>query len=668
MRAKLANLLQKFHGSSTISINRSNWGYRPYTKMSSLPRSHNLRKHLSEHYPRIYIQTAMMILILYIFHISVFIITVEAFCPKRCICDETQLEVTCHEAIGLQGVPITLNPQTKRISIKNNNLTTFHNIEIYRDLESLDLSHNGIIQLNLEKLETNIHLQMINASHNNILDIIDTGIKSSELQLTPVDIPLLPTKRLEIRTLLLDHNAIQTFKNFVFYRLPNINHLDVSYNKVQTVEPFTFIGIRNLEKLILKGNKIIQIPTLPISYLGCDVTTRTDVSRRHPINLEILDLSYNLIPVIPAGSLQSLQSLQELYLESCDIKFIEDKAFEGLTSLLLLSLDKNQLSVIPSKSLSHLTQLRVLHLNQNKLTEILPLAFSNLGNLEDLQLNNQSLTIISKGSFHGLNNLKRLEISSNKDLSIIEGGSFTNLSRLVYLNLNSNALTRLSEDLINSTSLSLLDVRNNPLNCQCNVKWLGHWLRRFDNKTIGYQAKSLHHPTYSLADEEFEYATWFNDSVLTRDLVDLKCAKPAALTGQLLINLHLDELECLEPTSDLHVQIGIGALLFIVTLMLLVCCVGFCLRAKDFLLVLKDSIMHRQSGQSIVSPFELDKPKVFDNYKNGSTLFTINTDAHNMYDTNLSYGDINEYSPAIYDDPHYQEPDLHISDRTYTDL
>ena len=57
--------------------------------------------------------------------------------------------------------------------------------------------------------------------------------------------------------------------------------------------------------------------------------------------LKLLDLSFNDIGVLKKKLINNLVNIEELYLVSCNIETIEEKAFNGLANLKVLDLSKN---------------------------------------------------------------------------------------------------------------------------------------------------------------------------------------------------------------------------------------------------------------------------------------------------------------------------------------
>lgn len=75
----------------------------------------------------------------------------NAFCPARCVCDESKSRVICSNS-QFNVLPIMLNPWLKVLDLANNQIKKMTPLNsVYNDLEILDLSNNQI-----DYLEDNI--------------------------------------------------------------------------------------------------------------------------------------------------------------------------------------------------------------------------------------------------------------------------------------------------------------------------------------------------------------------------------------------------------------------------------------------------------------------------------------------------------------------------------
>lgn len=135
-------------------------------------------------------------------------------------------------------------PGVRNIKANNNKLITIPDIsKTFRQLETLNLSRNNIIELNNIKFSNFIVLKTIDISRNNIESL-------------PIEI----TKLVLLSTLLLQYNKLNNFPNNM-NELLNLKYLDVSYNCLE------YIGdkleyIPKLETLNLSNNDNLNISSL----------------------------------------------------------------------------------------------------------------------------------------------------------------------------------------------------------------------------------------------------------------------------------------------------------------------------------------------------------------------------------------------------------------------
>ena len=123
-------------------------------------------------------------------------------------------------------------------------------------------------------------------------------------------------------------------------------------------------------------------------------------------------------------------------------------------------------------------------------------AFRGASNLETLIISHSPLLVLTEDdTFNGLANLQVLDLSFNKMLQYLNPEMFTPLSSLVKLSLKSSSLSMI-EPRIGSLllpNLRFLDVRDNPLICNCSLAWIRkHFLSTVNDSSslFGYNEKT----------------------------------------------------------------------------------------------------------------------------------------------------------------------------------
>lgn len=548
----------------------------------------------------------------------IFIANAQRLYPNVCQYDD--LEIICKSPIGMNGVPHTLGPNTKRMIINNAQTTQLVGIDYLKKLETLDLAYNRIASIEFGEISKNTMLTSLNTSHNAITELRDSESASIIARISPdagelnINNELRNLKRMmkegkiNLVELMISHNQLTRIRNYTFIRMHRLVTLDLSNNQISTLEPQAFLGLNKLETLNLRSNRLMSVPTSALqSTMQKYDAIVSSVSGVSDLRSSIVSLSLGNNPIVSLEgyAFDLLTRAQELYLDSCGISDINEQAFQGLHTLNMLSLSNNNITKVPRHSFSYLGMLRALRLNANPLSRIEPDSFINLVNLEVLEMNNGSLSSLLVGTFHGLDQLTKLEISNNKNLKFIERGAFEPLKMLTSLKLSNNSLASVPDDLAHHTkSLARLDLRNNPLYCACDLKWLTKWLKKLN----GTMSSALSHQNHNQLPLQLALNTdnSVNDSEQhMANILNLTCANPPALSGKLVIELPDNKLECLEPSSDVNVRLGY-AMLFIMTFMLtFVCMINAC-RGRRLFVMLKHNIAQNQH-LSMMMPYNLPK-------------------------------------------------------------
>ncbi|KAK6182872.1 hypothetical protein SNE40_010458 [Patella caerulea] len=284
-------------------------------------------------------------------------------------------------------------------------------------------------------------------------------------------------------------NSISAIPSYFFERIRNIKYFDVSRNDISLLEEDCFIHVTStLQTLILNSNPLStaanlsrvsdinsllalriqhvglrEIPSNPeflrnknqlkYLYLNGNQILRLNgnefVSVAH--NLVQLDLSGNQISSIDSNTFSGMSKLTHLQLEDQTTagKLILP-SFLSLTSLQKLDLQLTKLDTDKAwEQIKHLTNLKSLNLDSTGLNNIADLVFRDITNLSSLSLSQNNITNVTQEMFVGLrDSLDTLYLDDNK-IQTIHQCTFDNFSRKITLSL-----------------------QNNPLHCDCHLKWL----------------------------------------------------------------------------------------------------------------------------------------------------------------------------------------------------
>ncbi|KAK6480806.1 toll-like receptor 9 [Huso huso] len=273
----------------------------------------------------------------------------------------------------------------------------------------------------------------------------------------------------DIECLILCHNSIsQAFDGNQFTNLKDLKFLDLSYNRINLYFEGAFSELQSLEELDLSNNNYHFM----LSGMGHKLDFVAKLS-----SLRVLNLGFNSISARISQRVYSA-SIKEFIFRGnrLDIMWpteIYFEFFQNLNNLTMLDLSLNHLTSLPSKVIQKLpSTLKSLYLLKNELTSFPWEALRYLPFLEVLDLSNNYFVTLSKStvpsSFIPVNaTVRELTLSINK-ISTIEKDFFHNATMLSSLNLSYNQMQRVefTDGLLRT--LSVLDIRMNPLICTCD--------------------------------------------------------------------------------------------------------------------------------------------------------------------------------------------------------
>ncbi|XP_013394858.1 leucine-rich repeat-containing protein 4 isoform X1 [Lingula anatina] len=261
----------------------------------------------------------------------------------------------------------------------------------------------------------------------------------------------------------------------------DIEALDLSNNFILQIQSHAFWNVRRVRRLLLQHNEISQVAQDSLSNL--ESLTLLDVSNNHLTSIPslndmsqsqwTLNLSYNLLTEVSIGAFLSSNQLKNLDLSFNRITALPSHVFDGLQfTLEVLNISGNKLQAIPIEALQQMYRLRHLSVGQNKIHSLdgatvgIPFtgllsfdvssnklaslpegAFNNWAHITTLNLKNNSITSLPINIFAHAVSLEAIYLSHN-NITGLEGGMFQNLSKLQYL-----------------------DLRVNPIQCDCQLVW-----------------------------------------------------------------------------------------------------------------------------------------------------------------------------------------------------
>ncbi|XP_014910904.1 chondroadherin-like protein [Poecilia latipinna] len=251
----------------------------------------------------------------------------------------------------------------------------------------------------------------------------------------------------QVVSLYLGFCKIYKIQAWAFRGMRSLKYLHLSDNDLTSLEPEALAGLPKLTNLHLEGNRLTQFPKEALSLVP---------------NLSVLHLEQNAISRLePAGLLSSAApALTNLYLRSNAISGIAKAALNS-PNIETLHLDSNRLTRVPSDALTDTPNLTELNLSQNPVQWVGPETFQEMSHsLQRLYMNRMGMAEMSKEVLLSLG------------------------PRLKVLTVRGNRLKTLP-DLSPLSGLELIDLRDNPLICDCDLLPRRRWMERVKLNVLG---------------------------------------------------------------------------------------------------------------------------------------------------------------------------------------
>ncbi|KAL4712314.1 hypothetical protein ACJJTC_004076 [Scirpophaga incertulas] len=397
----------------------------------------------------------------------------------------------CHNNIKLLPRDIFTNTIIEHLDLSHNDISLFPVTALSQigfTLKYLDLSYNRIEYLDSNIFRNTPFLLNLNLGHNlltvlsdntfsspgelRVLDLSFNSIKANfkelfhnlpklrHLNLANVSlksVPYLPLTNLTSLNLTL--NYINSFKETEVKRLLNLRSLDLSHNRLTSLVPKMWLHLTNLNVLDISHNPIVRITPTSFKWLN---------------NLSHLNLKgLRYLDIIDQDSFRPLISLRSLHLQSWST--INHSTFRicnitsSLPSLYKLVIDwtdsilDTQLHGIDARNI------RYLEVTGENLRRISDEAFESFANSHDIfiRITGTSLTKLPIEFMKHLGQVPQLgvDLSYNQLATLNPAIFYPNFTSWSHV-----ATKLLSGGLI---------LTGNPLRCECELAWLGAWLRRW---------------------------------------------------------------------------------------------------------------------------------------------------------------------------------------------
>lgn len=347
-------------------------------------------------------------------------------CPEECQClltilsDNTpQRTVDCAKK-KLHSIPKDVSINTEALLLQENAIRSLpEHLSLLTSIKTLNLANNRIASLGPPSLLENL-----------------TSLHSLDLE----------------------HNNVEMLLHGSFTGLASLQELSLANNQIGAIESYAFEGADNLHMLSLEGNRLPELQHEWFANLP---------------SLQFLSLARNQLHSINEPVFQALNSLTNLSLSGNLLNSLSADAFSGLAKLKQLDLSSNAFTHVNTAAFRVFDALNVLVFSHNPLDMLPRKAFSSLEIGEIHMSYMPELSLLDAGAFYDLPSLTVIDMHDNAKLSFIDPLAFVQVDSLEMLHLHNNNLRALPSSLLSELpNLQVVSFYNNPLQCDCNSRWI----------------------------------------------------------------------------------------------------------------------------------------------------------------------------------------------------
>ncbi|XP_060020826.1 leucine-rich repeat-containing G-protein coupled receptor 5 isoform X2 [Lagenorhynchus albirostris] len=340
-------------------------------------------------------------------------------------------------------------------------------------LKVLMLQNNHLRQVPTEALQNLRSLQSLRLDANHISSVPPScfsGLYSlrhlwlDDNSLT--EIPVQAFRSLSaLQAMTLALNKIHHIPDYAFRNLSSLVVLHLHNNRIHSLGKKCFDGLHSLETLDLNYNNLDEFPTAirtlsnlkELHFYDNPIQVVGRSAFQHLPELRILTLN-GASQITEFPDLTGTASLESLTLTGAQISSLPQTVCDQLPNLQVLDLSYNLLEDLPSFSVCR--KLQKIDLRHNEMCEIRANTFQQLFSLRSLNLAWNKIAIIHPNAFSTLPSLRKLDLSSNR----LSSFPVTGLHGLTHLKLTGNHAL---QSLISSENFPELKVIEMPYAYQC---------------------------------------------------------------------------------------------------------------------------------------------------------------------------------------------------------
>lgn len=334
---------------------------------------------------------------------------------------------------------------------------------------------------------------------------------SSNINCSGMNLTTMPTFNNTMRdfgkmNLDITNNHISALVDFAFASLNHVVQneiaINLSWNRIHSISEHAFDLVQNsVVYLDLEHNNLQHLP----SALGHLSKVRTLLLAFNPLkNLDyntmhtlgrhgtLSTFSFGYIGTSWPSKLSDLRSLNELVIEPSAVDCLN--CYLRLpNSLRRLTIGSSLLDRLPY-TVCNVHQLEYLKFNTDAVFDsyaAVPYCSHTNPGIKHVVLTGQGLTGLPSYLFRSFPSIETLELSNMTSSFSLDDSKIPENCSVRTLVLHADHLASVPNQVAAFTNLEHLDLGNNPIQCSCLMKWMGHW-ERLDNVTIDGQCENYH--------------------------------------------------------------------------------------------------------------------------------------------------------------------------------
>lgn len=384
--------------------------------------------------------------------LSLAVSTIHA-CPMSCDCGLYRT-IKCNQVTSLEQISADIPKDTNVLEITNGKFYSM------KETDFTNMPSKSLLQLKV----TNGQLAEIQPNTFNKL----TGLQVLDLSgnaLQQISSPDLLKTMFYLQTVDLSDNSLNDLPSGVFSAQSNLQELRIAGNKnIRNLRGPSFQGARSLLKFLASGCSIRTLENDLFSAIS---------------SVHTLDLSFNQIQSLPnTDSFRLLRNLRNLTLQGNQISALNDGQFAGM-DLDILDLSNNVISTVSANAFMYLAGVRNLDLSNNKIHTLPGYVFQPIASeVYTLKLNdNRALMKLPAEIFSGMRKMNSLNLSSCAIESLKEE-HFQQDFNTRQIDISNNWIKYLPQSFIEKIKyMQHVKIVNNPWHCDCNIRPLHGWLQ-----------------------------------------------------------------------------------------------------------------------------------------------------------------------------------------------